>query len=156
MSALFLRFVVLVGLIGACRSISPAPLIEPERPNHSGSGDSTATCVVDDDTLRTVYITVDQVSGDSLFHGKPISEAFPTASPPYAASAAWYVANAPITLDNRYYYKQYPPRYISSAELIRLGHFQGVPVFGMRRSASPESAVAVPLRPGCIFQIYIP
>ncbi|HEX8243736.1 MAG TPA: hypothetical protein VF541_09580, partial [Longimicrobium sp.] len=73
----------------------------------------------------------------------------------YAEGTDWYRANQPFEWSGHRYHKKYPPRFITPDELVHVGQFRGVPVFASRGdSGTPISILALPVRPGCVFQLY--
>jgi hypothetical protein len=72
----------------------------------------------------------------------------PTSRPIVTAdNEAWYVAGAPITFGGITYYPAGPMVHFNGNEMVRSGHFQGVPLYS-RTTIEPYSLVFVPIGGG--------
>jgi hypothetical protein len=72
----------------------------------------------------------------------------PTARPIVTAeNEPWYITGAPITTNGIVYYPVGPVTHFSANEMIRSGHFGGIPLYA-RPTAEPYSLVYVPIAGG--------
>jgi hypothetical protein len=72
----------------------------------------------------------------------------PTARPIVTAdNEGWYVGGAPITFGGITYYPSGPMVHFNGNEMVRSGHFQGVPLYS-RTTIEPYSLVFVPIGGG--------
>jgi hypothetical protein len=72
----------------------------------------------------------------------------PTSRPIVTAdNEPWYVAGAPITFGGITYYPAGPMVHFNGNEMVRSGHFQGVPLYS-RTTIEPYSLVFVPIGGG--------
>lgn len=151
----------LVLLSGGCGSRPAAPAPEagsphPPEPAPVVTEDGVRPlrlCVLDEGRLREVEATYHPQTGDTLFHGRPVGEAFPDTAG-YAFNKPWYVHNEPITWERRYYTKYGPPRVLSPAALRPAGEHGGVVFFAEVDTAETPGVIFVPIRPGCEFHSY--
>lgn len=60
---------------------------------------------------------------------------------------AWYQAGVPITVNGTVYYPTGPQVYFNGHEMVRSGHFQGMPLYS-RTTLEPYSIVFAPLSGG--------
>ena len=72
----------------------------------------------------------------------------PTSRPIVTAeNEPWYVAGAPITSSGLVYFPAGPITHFNGNEMVRSGHFQGIPLY-TRATSEPYSLVFVPLAGG--------
>ncbi len=71
----------------------------------------------------------------------------------YADGRAWFSNDEPVTFEERSYSKSGQPVALQCANIMRVGEFQGVPLFAMRNAERPFQMVYVPVRPG-VWQAY--
>jgi hypothetical protein len=64
-----------------------------------------------------------------------------------ADSESWYVSGAPITYEGDYYYPAGPKVHFIPSEMVRSGHFRGIPLYA-RTTIEPYSVVFVPVAGG--------
>jgi len=111
-------------------------------------------CVVRDGRLQTVGMLYDAATGDSLYRGQRLSQAFPVDST-YAGNARWYLSSEPIRTAVGTYVKYGLPRILGATDVVPVTTFRHVTVFAeptanLRR----PDVVYIPTRPGCVFQPY--
>jgi hypothetical protein len=117
------------------------------------NGRTIRICVVQDRALREVEVGYNTQTGDTTYQGRPFSQAFP-ATVGYAAGAAWYINNEPITVNGRRYVRYGLPRVLGVTEVSRIVDYQGVSVFAEMGAQGTPEVLYVPVRPGCEFQPY--
>lgn len=111
--------------------------------------------MVQDGQLRTVTATYRPATGDTVVDGRRFSEAYPATTPTYAAGADWFVRGDTITFQNRRYAKFGLTRLVNEGELVRIGDYQGTPVFAEPGTTETAPAtIFVVVRPGCEVQPY--
>lgn len=93
------------------------------------------------------------VRGDSLYNGRPISEAFPTDST-YALNAQWYRNNETIVFRSRRYVKYGLPRFLGTTDVTAVGSVGPVTVFAESPDRPVLEVIYIPVQPGCEFQPY--
>jgi hypothetical protein len=71
----------------------------------------------------------------------------------YAADAAWYAENRPVTLDGIRYTRYGLPRRFEPGALVRIGTLERVAVYARPGDTQRPEVVMVPVRPG-EFQVY--
>ncbi len=71
----------------------------------------------------------------------------------YAAGAQWYETDQPITFERRTYSRSGNEARLSCADIMRVGEFNGVPLFADRSASTPYTRLYVPVRPG-VWQPY--
>jgi hypothetical protein len=64
-----------------------------------------------------------------------------------ADSESWYQSGAPITYEGDYYYPAGPKLHFIPSEMVRTGHFRGIPLYA-RTTIEPYSIVFVPVAGG--------
>jgi hypothetical protein len=64
-----------------------------------------------------------------------------------ADSESWYLSGAPITYEGNYYYPAGPKVHFIPSEMVRTGHFRGIPLYA-RTTIEPYSIVFVPVAGG--------
>lgn len=131
----------------------PPPPVTPPPPPPPPT-QTIRVCVIEDGTLREVSATFNPATGDTTVNNRAFAQAYPTATPTYAAGATWYVNNETITVDGREYVKFGLPRIVGTTEVARVGDFQGTAVFAEAGATGPHQVLYVPVRPGCEFQPY--
>lgn len=109
-------------------------------------------CVVQGGALTRVLAQFHPATGDTSF-GTPDG---PLAREhDFAAEKTWYIDNESIRVDDRLFRKVGLPRMLEVGDVIRVGEYDGVPVF-----AEPGETLAatyllyLPVRRGCEFQMY--
>lgn len=107
-------------------------------------------CVLDDGALRNVQAQYNPATGDTLMNGRSFRQAYPNDAR-YAAGAPWYVANEPITYQQRRYVKYGLPRILGVSDLSPLEPYRGVQLFSEAGVRTPD-IIYVPVRSGCEFQ----
>jgi hypothetical protein len=115
--------------------------------------DGVTVCVVRDGVLVDVPVTVDPVTGDSLYEGRRFSDAFPADST-FAASAAWYHAYETITIFRRRYIPYGLPRALPPGVLVARGKYRGVTLFAEPGASGAPEVLYLPVRPTCVLQPY--
>lgn len=145
-------------LIALCACMARAANVDSAtgaRPVRGGNINPDSLCIVTERGLQNVAVTITP-SGDTLVDGKNYHEVFPPAAPLYAVATDWYTQREPISFSGHLYFAYGPPRRPLISEVRPLGEYRGTPVFGSRQSG-PEpfpDVLLVPLRPGCVFQLY--
>ncbi len=86
-------------------------------------------------------------------NGRPLSEVYPTTTPPYLGGAEWYGRDEIVVFEQRRYVKYGVPRHVRPALLTRVGEFRGIPLFGEGGRAASRFVYAL-VNPGCEFQPY--
>ncbi|HST61920.1 MAG TPA: hypothetical protein VLK84_24680 [Longimicrobium sp.] len=129
----------------------PVPATPPPPPLPEGR--AVQVCVVENGALRNVQVQYNTQSGDTTVNGRRFSEAYP-ATTGYAAGAAWFINNEPITVNGRRYVKYGLPRVLGVTEVTRTADYMGVPVFAEAGATGATEVLYVPVRPGCEFQPY--
>ena len=71
----------------------------------------------------------------------------------YADGRAWFENDESVTFEERSYDKSGQASQMQCNQIMRVGEFQGVPLFSMRNAQRPFEMLYVPVRPG-IFQPY--
>ena len=138
----------------------PRPL-RPTRPAPAApaapEGREIRVCILQGGELQTVSATYRPASGDTVAMRGGRERAFADAYPvgrEYAARTGWFMNNRPVSFMDRSYVRVGLTRIIPSEELIRIGEYQGIPLFGEARTGAPPDVLYVPVRPGCEFQPY--
>lgn len=131
---------------------APAPVEAPPPP--AVALQPVHVCVLEGGRLQEVELRFDPERGDTVtLEGLPFARAYPVGLD-YAAGRAWLREGAPVRLAGREYARYGLPRVLAPAELVAVGDFDGVLLFGDAQAANPE-LLYVPLRPGCEFQPYL-
>ena len=118
-------------------------------------GREIRVCILQGGELQTVSATYRPATGDTVAMSGGRERAFAEAYPSergYATRTGWFMNNRPVSFMDRSYVRVGLTRIIPSEELIRIGEYQGVPLFGEARTGSPPEVLYVPVRPGCEFQ----
>ena len=110
-------------------------------------------CVVQNGEIRNVEATYNTATGDTTINGRPPREVFPD-GPEYAGQASWYVNNEPVTADRRRLVKYGLPRVLGAWDVVKVGTYQGVPLFAEPSAPRPLEVVYAPVTPFCEFQPY--
>ncbi len=71
----------------------------------------------------------------------------------YAQGRAWFEGDQPITFEQMGYQKSGGEVRLTCADIMRVGEYQGVPLFARRDAARPYQQLFVPVRPG-VWQMY--
>ena len=67
----------------------------------------------------------------------------------YAAGASWYEDDeSSLTFEDREYGKTDSPQSLDCGSIMRVGEYEGVPLFAMQNADRPFESVFVPVRPG--------
>ncbi|HWV58989.1 MAG TPA: hypothetical protein VNZ57_16165 [Longimicrobiales bacterium] len=106
--------------------------------------------------LTTVEAYVHPITGDTLLQGTPYRVTHDAGAPQYAANRSWFVADQPVTFQNREFLRYGERRILSPRELARAGEYDGVTVFTQVGAVAPVSEIYLPAGPGCDFQPYAP
>jgi len=97
----------------------------------------------------------DPVRGDTTIGGRPVAEALPTRSPPYAEGVDWYVRGDPVQFGGRTMMKHGLPRILGTWEVRPVGEYRGLTLFaGAEDDSASPGVVYLFVRPGCEFQPY--
>lgn len=72
----------------------------------------------------------------------------------YATGESWFDSDS-ISFRNATFVKVQRERRIEIDQVVRIGDFQGIPVFAGAGDEAPHDAVYLPTRSGCVFQAYI-
>ncbi|MDP9349117.1 MAG: hypothetical protein M3P24_08255 [Gemmatimonadota bacterium] len=143
--------------------LPPAPVAPPEAPTPPTPipeavplpGQEIRVCVVQGGALAEVDATYNPSSGDTtVAGGRPFSEAYPATAPDYAAGAAWFINNEPVTFNGQRYVRFGLPRVIGTTEVTRIGEFQGTGIYAEAGATGTSDVIYIPVRPGCEFQPY--
>jgi hypothetical protein len=138
---------------------APEPVPAPPPPAvPADTGEAISVCVLDQGEIREISATVDPATGDTLVGGRPFAEVHPATSPPYAASADWFVRMEPVSVGEGPYRMKTRyglERILAPGDLRRVGEWRGIPMFTepIASRSSPE-VVYFFVRPGCVFQTY--
>ena len=95
-------------------------------------------------------ILVGALAGMLLTGSTPLAQTSlqPTPKPIVTVeNEAWYQAGVPITVNGNTYYPTGPQVYFNANEMVRSGHFQGIPLYS-RTTLEPYSIVFAPLSGG--------
>ena len=71
----------------------------------------------------------------------------------YAQGRTWFDQDQPITFDRRSFQKSGGEIRLNCPDLMRVGDYEGVPLFVMRNATTPYTQLYVPVRPG-VWQMY--
>jgi hypothetical protein len=127
----------------------PAPATAaPSPPIHR----AISVCMVQGGQLVQSTATLDVTTGDTAW--APPGQPVPT-STAYAAGAMWFIRNEPLIVEGSSYVKYGTPRVVPREELERAGELGGVPLFVDDPLPRPAEVLYVPVRPGCVFQVYM-
>lgn len=123
--------------------------VEPPLPQ----GTPTQICLATGENV-TIYITP---QGDTLVGDRrvPVGALGPGVAfaGEYADGVAWYVADEPIQFEDREYLRSGGNVGLDCANIMRVGEYQGVPLFANVGATSPYETLYVPVRPG-VWQAY--
>ena len=95
-------------------------------------------------------ILVGALAGMLLTGSTPLAQTAlqPTPKPIVTVeNEVWYQAGMPITVNGNTYYPTGPQVYFNGNEMVRSGHFQGIPLYS-RTTLEPYSIVFAPLSGG--------
>lgn len=109
-------------------------------------------CMVEGGQLVQATATLDVATGDTIWAPPGEPAGTPTG---YAAGALWFIRNEPIPVAGSSYVKYGTPRVVPMENLGRAGEFGGVPLFTDDPLPRPPEVLYVPVRPGCVFQLYM-
>lgn len=119
--------------------VGEAPILE---------GEPTSICL---STGRNVDVRL-TAAGDTLVGpmGTPLRQLRPVLdfAGTYAGSAFWYQNGEPMTFEDQSYQRSDETFPIDCDQLLRVGRYEGVPVFAVLSAARPFSMLFVPVRPG--------
>lgn len=111
-----------------------------------------------DRELAEVTAQIDPQTGDTLVDGRTLAQVLEDTPSPYLATAEWSV-DGTVVFNGHRLVRYGVPRVRSAAELVRVGEFQGVPLFAERDDEPDEYGRIItfylPIRPGCEFQIFM-
>lgn len=122
---------------------------------HAQSWRDVSICVIDDAgalvevSARRNTENFDTTTAD----GRPFGSVYPVTADRYGAGNAWFAAGEPIAYEGRRYEKYGLPRVLGVDEVVRVGEWAGVPLFG---DPLAGDVVYLPVRTGCEFQPYSP
>jgi hypothetical protein len=150
---------MLLGCAPASRTAvaPPAAKVTEATRDRSTSGSQPLTvCVVQDGMLVDLVVTYE--GRDTLVDGRPFRDAHPVTPPMYAAGADWFVRMDPIVFNGRRYPAYGNARVLPRSLLTRVGYHSGTPLFAERDTGNNGvvAVLYVPIRPGCVFQAYMP
>lgn len=115
-----------------------------------------AACVIRDGELTEIVFDYEFISGDSTYRGVPFSRAFPLDGQ-YAEPAGWFAGGEAIRFRPGPWFVKYGlPRELDRRDLVRVGEYRGVGVYAEVGQDASADVVYLPVRPGCIFQTYVP
>jgi hypothetical protein len=132
----------------------PPAAVPPPPPPPTVVATTINVCVVENGMLRNVQAQYTSTTGDTTVAGQAFRTAYPSTTPPYAAGATWFIANEPVTFQNRRFVKFGLPRILGVTEVARAGEVNGVPVFAETGMTTRPDVIYIPVRPGCEFQPY--
>lgn len=149
---------VLASLLVACAHVSAGPGNGgAQSRGWSLRSQRTTICIVDRGRLIDLQVQYESIKEDTLINGRLFSAVHPVAAPTYAGSTDWFQRQQPITYRGRRYPPYGPLRVLPRSLLTRVGDYEGTPLFAERGVRNGVVAVLyVPVRPGCIFQTYMP
>ncbi|HET9982422.1 MAG TPA: hypothetical protein VFQ38_02490 [Longimicrobiales bacterium] len=138
-----------VGVRLACEApqrILAQPAPPPER--------AIQVCVATDAGVRWVPALLRPSTGDTLVvvkgERRPLSAAYPDTLR-YPASEAWLTGAEPVRFGGKVYVAFGPRRMLGPEALIRLGEYEGIPIFGSGDDRGAKSIYVV-AAPRCIVQ----
>jgi hypothetical protein len=119
-------------------------------------------CVIKNDQLELVYVaeTVYRNERDTVLAGVTPTILFADAYPPgaaYAFHSRWWRRKASIPFHGRSYVQVGEPRYLGIGELRPTeATVWGVRIYMLKNEPAVPvpQRIAVPIRPGCVFQLY--
>jgi len=118
------------------------------------TGQATEICLATGETIQ-VLVTAqgDTLVGPARTSIRVLRQAGVVFAGEYAQGRAWFDQDQPITFENRPYQKSGGEVRLNCPDLVRVGDFQGVPLFAMRNATQPYTQLYVPVRPG-VWQMY--
>jgi hypothetical protein len=123
--------------------------VEPPLP----TGTPTQICIATGETV-TVYISPqgDTLVGEGRISVSQLGPAVAFAGE-YAQGRDWFVTDQPIPFEEREYQKSGGEVTLNCANIVRVGEYQGVPLFADVSAQRPFQTLYVPVRPG-VWQAY--
>ena len=118
------------------------------------TGQATTICLATGETVQ-VLVTAqgDTLVGPQRTSIRVLRSAGVVFAGEYAQGRTWFEQNAPITFETRSFQKSGGEVRQNCADLVRVGDFEGVPLFAPRSATQPYAQLYVPVRPG-VWQMY--
>lgn len=118
------------------------------------TGQSTQICLANGETV-TVLVTAqgDTLVGPARTSIRVLRQSGVVFAGEYAQGRTWFDQDQPITFETRPFQKSGGEIRLNCPDLMRVGDYEGVPLFVMRNAAQPYTQLYVPVRPG-IWQMY--
>lgn len=118
------------------------------------TGQATSICLATGENIE-VLVTAqgDTLVGPSRTSIRVLRTAGVVFAGEYAQGRSWFDQDQPITFDNRPFQKSGGEVRLNCPDLMRVGDYQGVPLFVTRGAAAPYPQLYVPVRPG-VWQMY--
>jgi hypothetical protein len=153
----FLAFTLLAAAcVRGTAPAAPPPAPPPNPPTSAPEApplERLTVCVVRNGVLTDVPVSYDRATGDSLYEGRRLREAFPIDSS-FAASAAWYRRHENFSYNGRPYWAVGLPRAMRPGELVVRGKSRGLMVFVTPGTPRRVNMLYLAVRPTCEFQQY--
>lgn len=124
-------------------------MVEPELP----TGTPTTICLSTGASVQ-VYVTpqLDTLVGPSRVSVRDLRPGIVFAGV-YAENQQWFVDDEEIELERRAFSRSGNPRSLNCNDIMRVGEYEGVPLFAERSAERPLEMIFVPVRPG-VWQAY--
>ncbi|MSR35751.1 MAG: hypothetical protein EXR95_03760 [Gemmatimonadetes bacterium] len=118
------------------------------------TGQATSICLATGETIQ-VLVTAqgDTLVGPARTSIRLLRQAGVVFAGEYAQGRTWFDQDQPITFEERPYQKSGGEIRLNCPDLVRVGEYQGVPLFAMRNATQPYTQLYVPVRPG-VWQMY--
>ena len=117
-------------------------------------GQATDLCLATGQTI-TVYVTAqgDTLVGPARTSIRVLRQAGVVFAGEYAQGRVWFDQDQPITFQEQSYQKSGGELRMNCPDLMRVGDYEGVPLFALQGATTPYQQLYVPVRPG-IWQMY--
>lgn len=150
----------LAALAGSCvglphQHVVPAPDTRAAEPSQARSDpaarDTSKMCVLQNGRVRLL-----QGDRNAILASDPSAGVYSRVPPPYADSAAWFVARDTIVVSGRTFVWNGSAIAPHPHEVRQVGMYRGIALFALSEFAheAEQSILLVPVAPGCEFQPY--
>jgi hypothetical protein len=118
------------------------------------TGQAASICLATGETIQ-VLVTAqgDTLVGPARTSIRVLRTAGVVFAGEYAQGRPWFEQDQPITFENQPYQKSGGEVRLNCPDIMRVGEYQGVPLFVMRNATQPYTQLYVPVRPG-VWQMY--